>query len=145
MLDGSSDRIADLRFGHDDRLGPLHILMGINGADRDPEDPYEVKNIYQNWQTCKACNIQLIFYAPKKKVKGMAKGQWSMVTGQDDVLVKALLNEREATLPIPTTQYPYYRWSDLRQYYLDKLARFDAAEAAWNAANPPTETTEEKK
>ena len=44
VLNGTSDRIADLRFGHDNCLGPLHILMGINGADRDPEDPYEVKN-----------------------------------------------------------------------------------------------------
>ena len=42
-----------------------------------------------------------------------------------DILVKALLNEREATLPIKTDQYPYYDWKTLRQYYLDKLAEFD--------------------
>ena len=42
------------------------MLMGINGADKDPEDPNEVKYYYQNWETCKASNIQLIFYAPKK-------------------------------------------------------------------------------
>ena len=106
VLDGSSDRIADLRFGHDDRLGPLHILMGINGADRDPEDPYEVKNCYQNWETCKACNIQLIFYR---------KGR-----NNDDVLVKCLLNGREASLPVPTDSYPYYKWSDFRQFYNDR-------------------------
>ena len=106
VLDGSSDRIADLRFGHDDRLGPLHILMGINGADRDPEDPYEVKNIYQNWQTCKACNIQLIFYRSKK--------------AGDDVLVKCLLNGHEASLPLPTDNYPYYKWSDFRQFYTER-------------------------
>lgn len=103
VLDGSSDRIADLRFGHDDRLGPLHILMGINGADRDPEDPYEVKNCYQSWQTCKACNIQLVFYRSKKK--------------GDDILVKCLLNGHEASLPLPTDNYPYYKWSDFRQFY----------------------------
>lgn len=106
VLDGSSDRIADLRFGHDDRLGPLHILMGINGADRDPEDPYEVKNIYQNWQTCKACNIQLIFYRSKK--------------AGDDVLVKCLLNGHEASLPLPTDNYPYYKWSDFRRFYTER-------------------------
>ena len=103
VLDGSSDHIADLRFGHDDRLGPLHILMGINGADRDPEDPYEVKNCYQNWNTCKACNIQLIFYRSKK--------------ASNDVLVKCLLNGHEASLPLPTDNYPYYKWSDFRQFY----------------------------
>ena len=58
------------------------------------------------------CNIQLIFYRPKKGKDG-------------DILVKALLNEREAKLPIATDQHPYYKWSDLRQYYLDKLAKFD--------------------
>ena len=103
VINGSSDRIADLRFGHDDRLGPLHILMGINGADRDPEDPYEVKNCYQNWNTCKACNIQLIFYRSKK--------------AGDDVLVKCLLNGHEASLPLPSDNYPYYKWSDFRQFY----------------------------
>ena len=103
VLDGSSDRIADLRFGHDDRLGPLHILMGINCADCDPEDPYEVKNCYQNWETCKACNIQLIFYRKSRS--------------NDDVLVKCLLNGREASLPVPTDNYPYYKWSDFRQFY----------------------------
>ena len=106
VIDGSSDRIADLRFGHDDRLGPLHILMGINGADRDPEDPYEVKNCYQNWETCKACNIQLIFYRSKKQAA--------------DVLVKCLLNGSEATLPLPAENYPYYKWSDFKKFYTDR-------------------------
>ena len=34
-------------------------------------------------------------------------------------------HEGEATLPVPTDQHPYYKWSDLRQYYLNKLAKFD--------------------
>ena len=103
VLDGSSNHIADLRFGHDDCLGPLHILMGINGADLDPEDPYEVKNCYQNWTTCKACNLQLVFYRSKK--------------AGADILVKCLLDGKEAKLPVPTDNYPYYKWSDFRQFY----------------------------
>ena len=106
VLNGTSDRIADLRFGHDDRLGPLHILMGINGADQDPEDPYQVKNIYQNWETCKASNIQFIFYR-----KGNDNG---------NVLLKCLLNGKEATLPLPTDNFPYYKYSDFRQFYLNR-------------------------
>ena len=105
-ITGSSDHIADLRFGHDTCIGPLTVLMGINGADRDPEDPYEVKNIYQNWQTCKASNIQLVFYRGKKS--------------SDDILVKCLLNGVEASLPLPTDNYPYYKWSDFRQFYTDR-------------------------
>ena len=37
--------------------------------------------------------------------------------GEQDVLVKCLLNGREASLPVPTTQYPYYRWTDFRDFY----------------------------
>ena len=103
VLDGNSDRVADLRFGHDTYIGPLTVLMGINGADRDPEDPYEVKYCYQNWETCKACNIQLVFYRSKKP--------------SAPILVKCLLNGLEATLPVPTTQYPYYAWDDFREFY----------------------------
>ena len=102
VISGKSDHLADLRFGHDTYIGPLTVLMGINGADRDPEDPYEVKNCYQNWETCKACNIQLIFYRSKKS---------------DDILLKCLLNGCEASLPVPTSQYPYYKWTDFRDFY----------------------------
>ena len=102
-INGTSDHIADLRFGHDTCLGPLTVLMGLNGADKDPEDPYEVKNTYQNWLTGKASNVQLIFYR---------KGKSS-----NDILVKCLLNGREVRLPVPTDNYPYYRWSDFRQFY----------------------------
>jgi hypothetical protein len=102
-INGTSDHIADLRFGHDTCLGPLTVLMGLNGADKDPEDPYEVKNTYQNWLTGKASNVQLIFYR---------KGKSST-----DILVKCLLNGREVRLPVPTDNYPYYRWSDFRQFY----------------------------
>ena len=106
VIQGSSDHIADLRFGHDTCLGPLTVLMGINGADRDPEDPYQVKDCYQNWETCTASNIQLVFYRGKG--------------GANDILVKCLLNEKEATLPVSTDSFPYYRWSDVRQFYTEK-------------------------
>ena len=108
VIEGRTDRVSDLRFGHDTCIGPLTVLMGINGADKDPEDPYEVKNIYQNWQTCKASNLQLVFYRSKR--------------ASDDILLKALLNGSEVSLPVPTDNYPYYKWSDFKQYYLNKIA-----------------------
>lgn len=103
VLDGSSRRVADLRFGHDSCIGPLTVLMGINGANLDPEDPYAVKDCYQNWETCKACNIQLVFYRSKHAA--------------DKILVKCLLNGSEATLPVATDQFPYYEWDTLRAYF----------------------------
>ena len=111
VLDGTSDRIADLRFGHDSYIGPLTVLMGLDGADLDPEDPYAVKDVYQNWKTCKASNIQLVFYRSRRAT--------------DDILVKCLLNGYEVTLPVPTDKFPYYRWSDLRAHY---QARIDSVE-----------------
>ena len=106
VLDGTSDRIADLRFGHDSYIGPLTVLMGLDGADLDPEDPYAVKDVYQNWKTCKASNIQLVFYRGRRAT--------------DDILVKCLLNGYEVTLPVPTDTFPYYSWSSLRTFYLDR-------------------------
>ena len=106
VIEGRSDHLADLRFGHDTCLGPLTVLMGLNGADLDPEDPYEVKNCYQNWQTGKASNIQLVFYRGKTK---------------DDILMKCLLNGVEARLPIATDCFPYYKWKELRQFYQARI------------------------
>ena len=107
VLSGKTQRLADLSFGHDTCLGPLTVLMGINSADKDPEDPYDVKNCYQTWETCKASNLQLIFYQSKKQ-------------GQD-ILVKCLLNGQEATLPLPADKYPYYRWQDFKKFYSDRI------------------------
>ena len=106
VLNGSTKRLADLRFGHDTCLGPLTVLMGINGADIDPEDPYEVKNCYQTWETCKASNLQLIFYRSKKAV--------------DPILIKCLLNGIESTLPLPSDLFPYYRWDDFKKFYTER-------------------------
>ena len=111
VIDGSCDRVADLRFGHDTCIGPLTVLLGLNGADLDPVDPYEVKYCYQNWETCMASNIQLIFY----------RGNG----GKDDVIVKCLLDGKEASLPVPTDNAPYYRWADFCSYYNTIIASAD--------------------
>ena len=108
VISGKSTRIADLRFGHDACLGPVTLLLGVNGSDLDPEDPYKVKDCYQNWMTCKASNLQFVFYRDKR--------------GQD-ILVKCLLNGSEASLPLQTDNYPYYKWQDFRKFCLDRLAQ----------------------
>ena len=106
VLNGKTKRLADLRFGHDTCLGPLTVLMGINGADIDPEDPYEVKNCYQNWTMGKASNLQIVFYHSKK-------------AGQP-ILIKCILNGEEVSLPLPNDLYPYYRWEDFKKFYTDR-------------------------
>jgi hypothetical protein len=92
---------------------PLACLLELDSCGISIANPDELDRYWRNYNIFPmACNIQLVFYRPKKGKAG-------------DVLVKALLNEREATLPVKAAQGPYYRWNDLRQYYLEKLNRFE--------------------
>ena len=104
---------ATLRFGHEICVMPLACLLELDNCNAQVEDLSKLDEQWQNYKIFPmACNIQLVFYRPKKGKTG-------------DILVKALLNERETRLPIQTDQWPYYRWQDLRQYYLDKLSKYE--------------------
>ena len=46
-----------------------------------------------------------------------------------DILVKVLLNENEATLPLKTDVAPYYHWEDFRDYYLQRITAYDEERA----------------
>ena len=74
-------------------------------------DDYD--NLHLYWQDYNifpmACNIQMVFYRP--------------IAGNGDILVKVLLNEHEATLPVETVDGPYCRWNDLKAYYEKKIAQ----------------------
>ena len=100
---------ASLRFGHESVVLPFCCLMGLNGMDYRTTD---LETLDQYWQTYKifpmAANIQFVYFRK---------------AGSDDVLMLPLLNEREATLPVQTDVAPYYHWSDVRDYFIDKLSR----------------------
>lgn len=104
---------AQLRFGHETVILPLTCLLGINGFDYQTADLGSLEG--QGWWAClvfpMASNIQFVFYR----------------NGPDDtdVLLKVLLNENEATLPLPTDVAPYYHWRDFRDYYLRKLDDYE--------------------
>ncbi len=103
---------ATLRFGHEVCVMPLACLLELDSCGRQVQDLDHLEDYWVNYRIYPmACNIQLVFYRPKK--------------GQGDILVKALLNEKEATLPVPTDQYPYYKWEDLRAYYVKRLKEFE--------------------
>ena len=105
---------ATLRFGHEVCVMPLACLLELDSCGVQVADLNELDQHWRNYRIFPmACNIQLVFYRPKKG---------AYTTG--DILVKALLNERETTLPVSTATPPYYRWQDLREYYLQKLRRF---------------------
>jgi hypothetical protein len=100
---------AQLRFGHETVLLPLVCLMGINGYDlaTDNLDELEEKGWWCSSVFPMGANLQFIFYRSSPR--------------DQDVLVKVLLNEKEATLPIATDCAPYYHWADVRSYCLGKL------------------------
>ena len=103
---------ATLRFGHETMVLPLTVLMGLNGSDLVTND-YEHLD-QKGWVNYRifpmGANIQLVFYRRN--------------TGDKDVLVKVLLNENEATLPIKSDTAPYYKWSEVRDYYIKKIESY---------------------
>ena len=103
---------AQLRFGHDTVILPLVCLMGINGYDlaTDRLDQLEQRGWWCSSVFPMGANVQFIFYRSSPK--------------DQDVLVKVLLNEQEAKLPVPTRSAPYYRWADVRRYCLNKLEQY---------------------
>ena len=111
---------ATLRFGHEVCVMPLACLLELDNCGMAVENLDELDTYWRNYRIFPmGCNIQLVFYRPKvKKSKGT---DYKSPTTGDDILVKALLNERETYLPAQTDNWPYYKWKDLRQYYLDKM------------------------
>ena len=107
---------ATLRFGHEVCVMPLACILELGTCGAQVENLDTLDRVWRNYNIFPmACNVQLAFYRPKKGREG-------------DVLVKALLNEREVSLPVPTDNYPYYKWADLRKYYLDKIAKYEATD-----------------
>ena len=109
---------ASLRFGHETVLLPLVCLMGINGYDlrTDKFEELEQKGWWANRVYPMAGNLQIVFYRKN--------------TSDRNPLLKVLLNEKEATLPLPSDLAPYYRWSDFRNFYLRKVAEGESVLSA---------------
>lgn len=103
---------ATLRFGHEVCVMPLACLLELDNCGKQVADFEQLPQ--QGWVNYQifpmGCNIQLIFYKPKK--------------GNGDILMKALLNENEARLPLTPVTGPYYRWADFRDYFTKKLASY---------------------
>ncbi|MDE5795127.1 MAG: peroxiredoxin [Muribaculaceae bacterium] len=103
---------ANMRFGHEVIVLPFASLLELDDFGKEINDLEEVASQWRNHDVFPmGCNIQMIFYHPDNESPAA-----------DNVLVKVLLNEKECRLPVSTDKAPYYKWSQLRQYYLDKLA-----------------------
>ena len=112
MGDSAQNRVspmAHLRFTHENVVMALACLMELDdcGLQTDNLDELEEKGWWCSSVFPMAANLQFIFYRSSPRDK--------------DVLMKVLLNEQEATLPIATDCAPYYHWADVRNYCLGKL------------------------
>ncbi len=102
---------ATLRYGHDTMVTPLTCLLNLNGYGSEIKDPEKIATQWFDYKiTPMATNLQFVFYRKAKS---------------DDILVKVLLNEDEATLPIKSDVTPYYHWNDFKAYCQEKLASFN--------------------
>lgn len=103
----SGTNSATLRFGHESVVLPMVCLMGLNGMDYDTTD---LETLADHWRSYEvfpmAANIQMIYYRK---------------AGSNDILVKILLNECEAKLPISTDCAPYYHWCDVREFFMSRI------------------------
>lgn len=105
---------ARLRYGHDGILVNLVTLMELGNYGEEVTSLDQLEQI--GWRDYEiipmAGNLQLVFYRPEGS------------NNPDDILVKALLNEKEISMPGTPVSGPYYSWKELRKYYNDKLNAF---------------------
>lgn len=100
---------ATLRFGHDGNITPLAALMKIDGYCGEESDPEKVEEAWQNFYVAPmAANLQIIFFRP--------------ADGDGEILVKLMMNEHDAVLPIPTATVgaPFYTWNEARAFLKDR-------------------------
>ena len=104
-------RTAFLRFGHDVTVIAALAAMQVEGESARTSflNP-NLKDLWADFRiTPMATNLQFIFYRNKA----------------GDVIVKLMHNEQECRLPIASDIAPYYRWKDMRKYFLDRANAID--------------------
>ena len=116
---------ANLRYGHDTALYPLLCLMEVNDCGYAPDDIEDLATKWVNYDIVHmGSNLQLIFFKDKN----------------GKILVRALLDEKEAKLPVECykdakgKEYPYFfEWDKVEKYYRDILAKWDKIKAELTA------------
>lgn len=104
----SSNKNVTLRFGHDTGMFPFVSLLQLDEYGIRTADPDSAAEHWRNYRIAPmAANVQWVFYRRK---------------GKPD-LIKIMLNERECHIPVKSTTAPYYKWSDVRAFYMDILAK----------------------
>ena len=99
---------ANLRFAHAETVSPLATLLELEGAYTAVNSVEDYPSVWQAERIIPmGANIQWIFYQSNQS--------------NQPILIKVMLNEREVHLPLPTNNFPYYQWDEVKQYYKNKL------------------------
>lgn len=107
---------AALRFGHDGNVIPLAAILGLESATAAMDNEDEFYKGWCDWKvTPMAANIQLIFYRNPKK--------------PGNILVKFLHNEKETRIPVNTDIWPYYHWTDVKNFWDSQLSKYSNVSA----------------
>ena len=106
-IKGKNPDVANLRFTHDSYVGPILSVLGYEGCVPQWNEKIELATTSFNHGTVvpMAANLQIVLYRNK----------------QGKVLVRSLLNERDAYLPINCATAPFYPWSDFCKYVNNNL------------------------
>ena len=99
---------ASLRYGHDVYVIPLVALMTVEGCCGRVSDFEKADAAWSCWRVSPmATNIQWVFYRRP---------------GGGEVLVKFLFNEREVRIGLESDLEPYYRWTDVKNYFEKRIS-----------------------
>ena len=95
--------VATLRFSHDSYLAPLCTTLRLSDCVGATGEWGKVSEVWSNYKVSPmAGNVQLVFFRNKA----------------GEVIVKFLHNEAEVGIPVETDMYPFYRWEDVKAYYI---------------------------
>lgn len=104
---------ARFHFADETSFIPFVCMLGVNGYGLATDNLKSLED--KGWADYRLCpmgaNLQLVLYRRDPKDK--------------DVLMRVLLNDEEATLPLPADAAPYYRLSDFYSYYQKILEPYE--------------------
>lgn len=111
--------VVHLRYTHENVVMSLVCLMELDsyGVQTDCLDSLETLGWADYRIAPLGGSIMLVHYRTDKN--------------DPDPLVRVLLNNHEARLPIPTDCAPYYHWQDVKRYYLRKLYSYARERNDW--------------
>ena len=126
MTTQAQDVVKELKADVNRSAGTNYSLPAVK-VENDTPAPGGKKPFYINHYACPSSYYlqKEEYYDEPLEVFMKADSLGKLTKLGKDVLVKVLLNNREARLPLQTDCAPYYHWTDVKRYYLRKLYRYE--------------------